>query len=109
VDYWDVTGFPAYDYNRFNQFRYEPFHQLDLRVDKEWYLSRLTVNVYVDVQNVYNQQSTSSTFLVQERDAEGNPIIENPGDPSELQRYRMKELKTTAGTVLPTIGIIIEF
>jgi hypothetical protein len=109
VEYWDVTGFPAYDYNQFNQLRYDPFHQLDLRVDKEWYFSRITINLYADVQNVYNQKSTSSTFLVQEKDSEGNPIIENPGDPAELQRYRMKELEATAGTVLPTIGIIIEF
>jgi len=109
VDYWDVTGFPASDYSQFNQLRYEPFHQLDLRVDKEWYLSRITINVYVDIQNVYNYQTTSSTFLTQELDAAGNPIIENPEDPAELQRYRMKELASTAGTILPTVGVIIEF
>jgi hypothetical protein len=109
VDYWDVTGFPAFDYDLYNQLRFEPFHQLDLRIDKEWYFSRITINLYADVQNVYNYKSTSSTFLVQEKDAEGNPIIENPSDPPELQRYRMKELESAAGTVLPTIGIIIEF
>ncbi len=109
VDYWDVTGFPAFDFNQYNQFRYESFHQLDLRVDKEWYFSRITINLYADVQNVYNYKSASSTFLVQELDAAGNPIIVNPADPPELQRYQMKELKSTAGTVLPTIGIIIEF
>jgi len=78
-------------------------------VDKEWYLSRITINVYVDIQNVYNYQTTSSTFLTQELDAAGNPIIENPEDPAELQRYRMKELASTAGTILPTVGVIIEF
>jgi len=109
VQYWDVTGFPAIDYNQFNQLRFEPFHQLDLRVDKEWFFSRFTLNLYVDVQNVYNYTSTSSTFLTQELDPNGNPIIINPEDPIELQRYQMKELESTAGTVLPTIGIIIEF
>ncbi len=109
VDYWDVTGYPASDYNRYNQERYKPFHQLDLRVDKEWYLSRITINLYADIQNVYNSTTSSSTFLVQELDAAGDPIIENPGDPAELQRYRMKELESVSGTVLPTIGIIIEF
>ena len=62
-----------------------------------------------DIQNVYNYKTTSSTFLVQDLDSNGNPIIENPGDPAELQRYRMKELESVAGTVLPTIGVIIEF
>jgi len=109
VDYWDVTGFPASDYSQFNQFRYESFHQLDLRVDKEWFLSRVTINVYLDIQNAYNYKTTSSTFLIQELDANGNPIIENPEDPAELQRYRMKELESMAGTVLPTVGVIIEF
>jgi len=109
VQYWYVTGFPAQDYNQYNQLRFEPFHQLDLRIDKEWYFSRITINLYADIQNVYNYKTTGSTFLVQELDAEGNPIIENPVDPIELQRYRMKELESVAGTVLPTIGIIIEF
>jgi hypothetical protein len=109
VEYWDVTGYPALDYNHYNQLRYKPFHQLDLRIDKEWYLSRITINLYADVQNVYNFKTTGSTFLVQDLDADGNPIIENPSDPVALQRYRMKELESTAGTVLPTIGIIIEF
>jgi len=109
VDYWDVTAYPALDYNRYNQERHKPFHQLDLRVDKEWYLSRITINLYADIQNVYNSTTTSSTYLLQELDANGDPIIENPGDPAELQRYRMKELESVSGTVLPTIGIIIEF
>jgi hypothetical protein len=109
VQYWDVTKVPALDYNQYNQLRFEPFHQLDLRVDKEWFLSRITINLYADVQNVYNYKSTSNTFLVQELDAGGNPIIENPEDPVGQQRYRMKEITSAAGTVLPTIGIIIEF
>jgi hypothetical protein len=104
-----VTGFPALDYNQYNQLRFNSFHQLDLRIDKEWFLPRITINLYADVQNVYNFKTTGSTFLIQELDGEGNPIIENPGDPAELQRYRMKELESTVGTVLPTIGIIIEF
>jgi hypothetical protein len=109
VQYWDVTGVPALDYNQYNQLRYSAFNQLDLRVDKEWFLPGITINLYLDVQNVLNSKTSSSTFLVQELDAEGNPVIENPDDPIELQRYRMKELDTVAGTILPTIGIIIEF
>jgi hypothetical protein len=109
VQYWDVTGFPAQDLNQFNQLRYNPFHQLDLRIDKEWYLSRISINLYADIQNVYNYKTSSSSFLVQELDPEGNPIIVNPSDPPELQRYQMKTLESAAGTVLPTVGIIIEF
>jgi hypothetical protein len=109
VQYWDVARIPALDYNQYNQLRFEPFHQLDLRIDKEWFLSRITINLYLDVQNVYNYKTTGGSFLIQDLDAEGNPIIENPSDPVELQRYRMKEIATQAGTVLPTVGVIIEF
>ena len=109
VEYWDVTGFPASDYSQFNQLRYESFTQLDLRVDKEWFLKRVTINVYVDIQNILNSQTVSSSFLIQELDDNGNPIIENPGDPAEMQRYQMKEIEAQAGTILPTIGVIIEF
>jgi hypothetical protein len=38
------------------------------------------------------------------KDADGNPII-NPEDPS---RYAVNLLENTSGTVLPSIGIIIE-
>ena len=65
--------------------------------------------MYADIQNVYNYKTSSGSFLVQELDAEGNPIIENPSDPPELQRYQMKTLESAAGTVLPTVGIIIKF
>ena len=109
VEYWDVTGFPASDYSQFNQLRFESFQQLDLRVDKEWFLKKVTINIYLDIQNVSNYQTVSNTYLTQELDANGDPTIINPEDPIELQQYLMKELPSTSGTVLPTIGVIIEF
>ncbi|MHC4829726.1 MAG: TonB-dependent receptor plug domain-containing protein, partial [Planctomycetota bacterium] len=33
------------------------FHQLDLRVDKKWVLGRVSVNAYLDIQNVYNRRN----------------------------------------------------
>lgn len=38
-----------------NSGRLPVFHQLDLRVDKRWYVRRITIAFYVDVQNVYNR------------------------------------------------------
>jgi hypothetical protein len=76
---------------------------------REWYLKRVTINIYLDIQNILNNKTPSSTYLIQELDDYGNPIIENPEDPADLQRYRMKELFTSAGTILPTVGGIIEF
>ncbi|TPV97021.1 MAG: TonB-dependent receptor [Myxococcales bacterium FL481] len=41
-----------------NSDRLPMFHQLDLRIDKKWVRKRITINAYLDVQNVYNRQNT---------------------------------------------------
>jgi hypothetical protein len=41
-----------------NSARMPVFHQLDLRVDKRWIWRRISLGVYLDVQNVYNRQNT---------------------------------------------------
>jgi hypothetical protein len=69
----------------------------------------MTLGFYIDIQNVYNQKSQQPPRLVQQIDDTGSPIIENPNDPIELQRYDLKELSAASGTVLPTIGVLIEF
>jgi len=57
---------------------------------------------------LYNFQGENSPNLIQQLDANGNPIILNPGDPLPDQRYQLKLLNSEAGTILPTIGIIVE-
>jgi hypothetical protein len=106
---WDVRGSGYLDYTRFNTLRLKGFHQLDLRVDKEWYFSKWRLNLYVDVQNVFNYKADSPPSLYQVEDAAGNPVIRNPGDPYMDQLYSLKQIKSQSGTVLPTIGIIVEF
>ena len=57
-----ATGFPFYD--EFERFipvgRGTDFHQLDLRLDKRWIYTRWSLNVYFDLQNVYNRFNFSS-------------------------------------------------
>ncbi len=106
---WDAQNRQYLDYSQFNTLRLDSFHQLDLRVDKTWYLRKMSIGFYIDIQNVYNQEAESPPELIQVLDDNGMPIIENPGAPIEEQRYRLKELSTTSGTVLPTIGLMIEF
>ncbi|MCB9012810.1 MAG: TonB-dependent receptor [Bacteroidales bacterium] len=101
---WDVNGQGILDYSRFNQQRLSAFHQLDLRLDKEWFFNRFSLNLYLDVQNVYNFKADQQKVLL----LDGNSVI-NPGDPLPQQRYALKEISTTGGTVLPTVGIIFQF
>ena len=54
---WDVTGRGIPDYNRLNTERLGLSHGLDIRVDKTWYLGKMTLNVYLYIQNIYNFDS----------------------------------------------------
>lgn len=102
---WDLQGQGYLDYPNYNTRRLKAFHQLDIRVDKRYYFKGWSLMLYADVQNVYNHQADQPAILVRETDNKGIPVT-NPLDPS---RYSLKYIGGTSGTVLPTLGIIIEF
>lgn len=102
---WDLNGQGYLDYSRFNTLRLHSFHQLDLRVDKQYFLTGWSLMLYADVQNVYNFKADQPPLLIRESDSNGIPVT----DPSNPLKYSLKYLENEAGTVLPTIGIIIEF
>jgi outer membrane receptor for ferrienterochelin and colicin len=102
---WDLQGQGYPDYSKFNTLRLKAFHQLDLRVDKRYFLKGWTLMLYADVQNIYNHQADQPPILVQEKDSNGIPLTD-PGDPD---RYVLKYISGSSGTVLPTIGVIVEF
>lgn len=105
---WNYTGREIFDISQYNSLRFKPFHQLDVRVDKEWFLNKLTLNLYFDIQNLYNYKTQGGEFLIQQFE-NGRPVILNPTDPITQQRYDMVAEQTEAGTLLPSVGIIIKF
>jgi len=107
VTAWQTREQPFLDYSRFNQARLKPFHQLDLRVDKRFYLRNWTLMLYLDIQNVYNYQAQLSDIVLPETDDNGNRIIVTGED--GIDRYQLKTIENTTGTVLPSIGIMIDF
>jgi hypothetical protein len=102
---WDLQGQGYLDYSRFNTERLKAFHQLDLRIDKQFFLKGWSLMLYADVQNVYNHKADQPAILVRQSDANGIPLTD-PGNPL---KYSLKYLDGESGTVLPTIGIIVEF
>jgi len=102
IEAWDVQGRGYLDYNQFNNQRLGVFHQLDLRVDKEYFFKKWSLNVYLDIQNLYNFKAEQPAELLQVRDENGQPVLKD-----EL-RYQLKYLNSESGTVLPTVGIIVE-
>ena len=104
VTAWNLTGSPYLDFSRLNEERFSPFHQLDVRVDKIYYLKNLTAKFYIDIQNLYNFQAEERDIIVRAEDENGNYILKDNGS-----RYELRRIESTTGTVLPTIGIILEF
>lgn len=105
ISNWDLRNSGILDFNQINAIRLDPFHQLDLRIDKKYFFKRWNLNWYVDIQNLYNFQAEQVPLLIPVRASNGS-ILVDPNDPS---RYQLKLLSNTAGTILPTVGIIIEF
>ena len=74
--------------SRYLSMYYDPLHSLDVRVDRRWYFSSLTLITYVDIQNIYNNKKSNS-------------IRWNP-------RTQQAEKGESIG-ILPSIGISLEF
>lgn len=104
VSVWDITRQGIPDYTRLNTLRLDPSHSLDFRVDKKWFFQKWSLNLYLDIQNAYNYQSRGVPYLDVERDTDGNPVLDtnNPG------HYKMVQIENTLGTVLPSIGVVID-
>ena len=102
---WDVRGQGIPDYDLLNTKRNSISHGLDIRIDKRWFFKKWSLNAYLDIQNVYNYESIGKPFLDVVRDENGDPVT----DPSNPDSYLPREFENTAGTILPSIGIMIDF
>ena len=102
---WDVNSFGVFDYDNLNNERLKSNHGLDVRIDKKWFWKKVALNLYMDIQNLYNFQAETPSSLIAVRDIQGNILIDS-NDPS---RYQLKYINNVAGTVLPSIGLQFEF
>ena len=103
VEAWDAQGRPYYDYTQYNARRLDAFAQLDVRVDKTFYFRRCMLGFYIDLQNVTVSKLRQPDVLM------STGVVENPEAPLAEQRYRMKRIAQVSGTLLPTLGITVEF
>lgn len=104
IPVWNVTGQGLLDYNQLNSQRLGPAHFLDFRVDKRWYFEKWSLNCYFDLQNAYGFAAPAPDYLDVVRDQNDMPIVD-PNDPS---RYLTNLIENSSGTVLPSVGIVIE-
>lgn len=103
VEAWDAQGRPYYDYTRYNVGRLDPFFQFDVRVDKIFYFRRCMLGIYFDLQNVTVSKLRQPDVLM------STGVVANPSAPRSEQRYVLKKIRQESGTLLPTLGITVEF
>lgn len=99
VDAWNVQGKAYYDYSRYNMERLPAFGQLDVRVDKTFYLKKCMLGFYLDIQNITGSKLKQPDALMSTGQV----------DPDRPDHYIMKRIKMESGTLLPTIGITFEY
>jgi outer membrane receptor for ferrienterochelin and colicin len=87
------------DYDRLGEEKLDAFHQLDLRIDKKWNFNNMALGLYVDIQNVFAQEIPQPPDYGLNRDSDGNVI-----EPRSLV-----EIQSDSGTIIPSIGVILDF
>ena len=105
IPVWDVNQQGIPDYNQLNSLRTNTYNQLDARIDKKWFFLRFNLDLYLDVQNIFNSKIQLPSYLDVVQDANGNPVV-NPENPSSYEWYY---LENTSGTILPSVGIVLEY
>lgn len=111
---WEVNGRGIRNFNQLNTGRTDAINFIDVRVDKKWFFDKWSLNVFLDIENLTGYSVGNDQFILDRPlDDMGNPIgrgvITNPDAPLEQQRYRLKTINDASGTVVPSIGIMIEY
>lgn len=105
IPVWNINGRGLPDYSRVNAERLRAFNQLDIRIDKKWFFTSWSLNLYLDVQNLFNQQVQLPDYLDVVRDDNGMPVV----DPERPGYYQPLFYPNLVGTILPTLGIVVSY
>ena len=102
---WDINQRGVLDYNLLNTKRLNGQHGLDIRVDKKWFFKSWSLNAYIDIENILNaKRQLPSEYGI---DPNLGPLVAGTGEISDS--YPLYEIINNSGTVLPSIGLLIEF
>jgi outer membrane receptor for ferrienterochelin and colicin len=87
------------DYNRLGEEDLDIFSQLDIRIDKKWNFEKLSLNVFVEAQNILGQDIPQTPQFGLTRDMSG--MIAQPRS--------LQEIEQDTGQIIPSLGIVIDF
>jgi hypothetical protein len=120
LENYSFTGEAVLDDSRLNTLRLETFHAADLRIDKKFNFRKITLDLFLDIQNAYNSKNPTAPGFTLKRNpdesiatttgAPYNPgIFGNPTAPNNRQQAIPAILPADSGSFLPSIGFVIEF
>jgi hypothetical protein len=106
-----TLGTGVFNFDKVNTLRLPAFHSGDLRIDKKWNYRKLTLDLFLDITNFYASKSTGIPNYTFKRTADNAAFESTDGQPVKLDGSNATPvlLQNLDGTLLPTIGFIIEF
>jgi hypothetical protein len=110
---WDVNNGAIRNFDLLNTLRNDASNTIDLRIDKKWFFNKWNLNLYLDIENI-TSNAVGNPQLILDRPLDennmpiGGGIIVNPDAALEQQRYLLKEINDGAGSLIPSIGLIVE-
>ncbi|MCU0395086.1 MAG: hypothetical protein MUF29_04205, partial [Chitinophagaceae bacterium] len=120
LENYPFTGAGVLDYANINTLRLDAFHAMDLRIDKKWNFRKWSLNLFLDVQNLYNSLNPTQPGFTLKRNADGsiatstgepyNPgVYGDPAAPNNRQQAIPVILPQNSGSRLPTMGFVVAF
>ncbi len=103
VSAWDAQGEPYLDFDKLNEERFKPFHQLDIRIDKNFFFKKWSLMLYLDLQNAYNFQAENNDIIIRTKNPDGTFQTTDNGS-----KYVLESIENKSGTILPTLGIMVK-
>jgi outer membrane receptor for ferrienterochelin and colicin len=105
------TGAAVYDYSQFNQLRLGSFHSMDIRLDKKWNYKKWSLDVYIDITNLYRSVQPEYPKYTFARTTDNSAFQTTDGqaiknDGSNAVPLVLQESDAVS---IPTIGFIVEF
>ena len=106
-----TLGTGIFDYDQVNTLRLKAFHSGDIRLDKKWNYKKTTFDFYIDIQNFYASKSTGAPQYTFKRTDDNTRFLSTNGKPVQTNGSNAIPylLENAEGTLIPTIGFIIEF
>jgi hypothetical protein len=117
---YPFTGEAVPDWANINTLRLDAFNAMDLRVDKKWNFKGWSLNLFLDIQNLYNSLNPTQPGYTLQRNPDGSiatstGVPYNPGEygnpaaPNNRQQAIGVVLPNESGSRLPSVGFVIVF